>query len=68
MNMEKKTYWLVSSNGDVSVTCTNLTQCQEIIEIDFESLDQEGKEETVYTITPLLLTDEEYENLPEAEF
>lgn len=64
---KKKLYWLVSSNGDLSVTCTNLDQCKDLIEIDFETLDEDAQNETEYKITPTFLTDEEYSNLPEAD-
>jgi len=63
--MEKQLYWLVESNGDLSVTCTNLGQAQSLMENDFDSLNEDEKEELQYTITAQWLTQEEYEALPE---
>lgn len=67
MNNDKKLYWLIESNGDLSVTCNNLQQCQELLKEDFDSLDVTEQMESQYTITPMWYTDEEKENLPDAE-
>ena len=64
--MEKKQYWLVESNGDLSITCTDLETVKDLIEADFEDFDLEDQDGLEYTITPVWYTDEEYENLPEA--
>ena len=61
--MEKKLYWLVESNADLSNTVQNLEQAKELIQGDFDN--EEEKEEVEYTITPIYLTDEEYEALPQ---
>lgn len=61
--MEKKLYWLVESNADLSNTVQNLEQAKELIQGDFDN--EEEKEEVQYTITPTYLTDEEYEALPQ---
>ncbi len=65
---DKKLFWLVSSNADLSVTCSNLPQCMDLIQIDFENLSEDDQLIEVYTIVPQFMTDEEYANLPEAEF
>lgn len=62
----KKLYWLLESNGDLSVTCPDFIAINNLIEGDMQDLTQEEKEETQYTITPVWYTDEEYSNLPEA--
>ena len=67
--MEKKLYWIVESNGDLSVTTSLLEECKTIIENDFAMESEGGKfeiDDLQYTITPTMLTQEEYENLPEA--
>ena len=61
--MEKKLYWLVESNADLSNTVQTLEQARELIQGDFDN--EEEKEEVEYTITPTYLTDEEYEALPQ---
>lgn len=63
--MEKKLYWLLESNYDLSVTTHDLTQCQMLIEGDFDSLNEDEKEDRQYTITPKYLTDLEYSELDE---
>lgn len=62
--MEKKLYWLLESNYDLSLICNDLTQVQIQMECDFDSLDDDEKEDHQYTITPQYLTQEQYENLP----
>lgn len=61
--MEKTQYWLVESNGDLSNIVQNLEQVKELIEGDFEN--EMEKEEVEYIISPIYLTDEEYEELLE---
>lgn len=66
--MEKTLYWLVESNGDLSVTVKNIVEAKEIIEGDFAYESEDGEfeiDDLQYTITPVLLTKEDYENLPE---
>lgn len=63
---EKKLYWLLESNYDLSITVTDLTQVQIEIQRDFDSLNDDEKEDHQYTIDPMYLTDEEYKDLQEA--
>lgn len=64
--MEKKLYWLLEDNADLSVLHVSLPDCQNQIEAEFASLSDDDKLETQYTITPTYLTDEEYLELQEA--
>ena len=64
--MEKKLYWLLESNGDLSVTCPS-DAIKDTIEGDIENTPEDEREEVQYTITPVWYTDEEYSNLPEAD-
>lgn len=67
--MEKKLYWLVESNGDLSITVSDIKQAQTLIEEDFKSESEDGKfeiDDLQYTITPTYLTHEEYLELGEA--
>lgn len=65
MENDKKFYWLVEDNCDLSVYVEDLTHCQMIIESNFDSLNQDEKEYTQYTITPTWLTQEEIDEMPE---
>lgn len=66
--MEKKVYYKFESNGDLSYTFRTLEGIHEIIESDLEGVSHEEIEEFEYTITPVLMTDEEFENLPESDY
>ena len=66
LNMEKKVYWLVSSNYDLSNHVPNFETAMELIKGDFDCQDEEGKKEVEYTIKPVWMTEDEYEALPEA--
>lgn len=61
--MEKKLYFTLSDNGDISGITMTLDGCMEWIYNDEIT---EG-DETEYTITPVWMTEEEFKNLPEAE-
>lgn len=64
----KKLYYLLESNGDLSITCPNdFEVIKTLIESDMEGFTKEEQSECYYTITPVFYTDEEYSNLPEAE-
>ncbi len=68
--MEKKIFWLVESNGDLSVTVQDLKEAGALIKGDFAN-EVEGEGEAViddlqYTITPKMMTQKEYEALPDA--
>ena len=66
--MEKKLYWLVESNGDVSVTIKDISRAEEIILADFDVETDDGKyeiDDLQYTVTPVMMTEEEFNNLPE---
>ena len=68
--MKKKIFWQVESNGDLSVTVNDLSRVEEIIKADFVNENEGGEydiEDFQYTVTPVMLTQEEYENLPEQD-
>jgi len=65
--MKKKIYYKLESNGDLSVTCHSLQNCNDIMESDVDDMRHEDIEGTVYTITPMYLTDKEYKALGEWE-
>lgn len=59
----KKLYWQLSDNGDVSKVVMDLSGAFEWIKND-DCIDESSNVE--YTLTPIWMTDEEYEALPEA--
>ncbi len=63
--MEKKLYWKIQSNEDTNITFGDLESCKIIIEADIEGRPQDEVEQLEFTITPVYLTEEEYDNLPE---
>lgn len=66
--MEKQIYWLVESNGDLSVTVPDIKSAKEIIEGDFANEHEGGIfdiEDLQYTIKPVMLTKEEFDALEE---
>jgi hypothetical protein len=64
--MDKKLFWLLEDNGDTSVTLPDLKSAIDIIESHLE-VPQSELEQYQYTLTPVFMTDKEFENLPEAE-
>jgi hypothetical protein len=65
--MEKKTFWLVTSNFDLSNTVADLETVKDLIDGDYDNQSDEDRKEVEYTIKPVLMTDEEYEKLPEGD-
>jgi hypothetical protein len=65
--MEKKLYYIID-NGDSRYTM-ELDGCMEVIKGEMESYNEEKtlEDEPTYTITPIWMTEDEFENLPEAE-
>jgi len=65
----KKIFWLVESNGELSVTVNNIQQAQILIEEDF-AIESDGGtydiDDLQYTIIPKMMTQEEFDNLEEA--
>ena len=64
--MEKKLYYKLSDNADVCEITMDLSGCMAWIEADMEGV-SEGEDEREFTITPIWMTEQEYENLPEAD-
>jgi hypothetical protein len=68
--MEKTLYWLLESNGDLSVTVQDIATAKDIIEGDFANESEDGKfeiDDLQYTVTPVMLTQAEYEALGEQD-
>ena len=67
MENEKKLYWQLSDNGDVSNVTLTLEAAFEWIKNEVESVIPSDSENYEYTLNPVWLTDEEFEALPEAD-
>lgn len=68
---KKELFWLVESNGDLSVTVRDIAQVKECINADFKNeSENEGFniDDLQYTITPKMMSYSEYMNLPEEDF
>lgn len=65
--MEKKLYYNIQNNADLSMTVKDVNCLKNIMDGDFHDLTQEQIEEYEYTITPVFMTDKEFRNLPEAD-
>jgi hypothetical protein len=58
----------LSDNADMNNIVMDLSGCLATIEADMEGVSEASQDEREYTITPIWLTDDEFENLPEANF
>jgi hypothetical protein len=65
--MDKKLYYQLSDGGDYSGVTMELSGIMSWIEGDQENCAEGNEDMLEYTITPIWLTDEEFNNLPEAE-
>jgi len=63
--MEKKLYYKLEDNGDLSCTCESIKICTDIMEGDILDVHPNERGDVIYTITPIYLTEEEYNSLPE---
>ena len=67
--MQKEIFYNLSDNADLSnLTLHDLDAVKEYIETDMGNIDPEDREKVVYTITPVLMTQDEFDNLPEYQF
>lgn len=66
---KKKLYFKFSDNGDVNNVVMDLSACMAWIKNDnLKEKDSQELELYQYTLTPIMLTDEEFEKLPEANY
>ncbi len=63
----KKLYWHVTSNEDLSIFTSDLNEAKVLIEGDYDGYPELEREdiEVEYTLTPVYMTEEEFNNLPE---
>ena len=65
--MEKKLYYKLDDGDDISGLVLDLSGCMAHIEGEQEDLKEGEDEDRWYTLTPIWMTDEEFDNLPEYE-
>jgi hypothetical protein len=67
MKSEEKIFWLVENNDDLSMTVADLSTAGDVIKSDFESYKDEYEiDDLQYTISPVMMTQEQFDNLEEA--
>lgn len=66
MGMQKKLYFTFRDGHDVNLVM-ELSGIMTYIEVDSAELSQEDMADKLYTLTPIYLTEEEYDNLPEGD-
>jgi len=64
--MGKKLYYQLEDNDCISCIFPNMEDVKDYIECDMTDMNED--DEVVYTITPVWLTEEEFSQLPEANF
>lgn len=65
-NEEKKIYWNVEGTGDLSVTVETLQEAVETIHYEFcEERIHNLIADIQYTITPIQMTEDDFNDLPE---
>lgn len=63
--MKKKLYYQLSDNADTSHVTMALSGCMSWIDGDMDGVSEEDSKEFEYTITPIWMTEDEFNNLPE---
>ena len=67
--MEKEIFFALSDNADLSnLYLENLDQVKEYILNDIGDIHPNEVEDVVYTIKPIRMTQQEFDNLPEYQF
>lgn len=65
--MEKKLYYLITSNEDLSITVESINTIAIIINEETHGRPEDEVKELEFIITPVFMTEDEFNNLPEAE-
>lgn len=67
--MEKEIFYNLSNNADLSnLTLANLDAVKEYILNDIGNMHPDGVEDIAYTICPVFMTQDEFDNLPDYQF
>lgn len=68
MNEEKQMYYCLSDNADLGgLYLSSMREVSEHIEMDLGDIQPSDRENVQYTITPIFMTEEDFDNLPEYE-
>lgn len=65
--MEKELYLILSDNADCTIYLRNMREVSEHIDNDLGDIHPQERENVQYTITPVYMTEDEFNNLPEYE-
>lgn len=63
--MKKKLYYYLSDNADLSVYLKSTLEVMDVIDAELFDMADEEKEEAEYTIKPVYMTEEEFNEIPE---
>jgi len=63
----KNIYYVIESNHDLTLTVKSTACLKNIMEADFEGLTESQIENFEYTVTPVLMTKKEFDNLQDAD-
>lgn len=67
--MEKEIFYALSDNSDLkNLYLRNMNEVSEYIETDISDIEPEDREKVEYTIRLILMTQDEFDNLPEYQF
>lgn len=68
MPEEKELYYKLEDNGDMSCVCKTSSEASEIMDGYLSDWEPDKVEEVFFTITPVYMTESEFNALPEGEF
>jgi hypothetical protein len=64
--MEKQLYYRLSDNADLNeLYLSSMREVAEHIDMDLGDIEPSDRDKVSYTISPVYMTEEEYNNLPE---
>jgi hypothetical protein len=66
--MEKELYYKLEDNGDLSCVCQTLTEASNIMDGYLGDWDPSEVEKVFFTITPIYMTEDEFNALGDAQF
>lgn len=67
MEQIKKLYFRLSDGDDISNVAMELSGAMKMIEEQMKEIAVDEGDDIVYALTPVWLTDEEFDNLPESD-
>ena len=64
---EKELYYKLEDNGDMSCVCTSMREVADVMEGDILDIEPSEREKVFYTITPVYMTESEFEALGDSQ-